>query len=127
MHAWTEEMLGGPGSPIRLPAFEAMEGARERDMKYLHQESVEAWGAPFVEQGRKEGLARGREEGVVAGQRDMLASLARSRFGANAAARLSDVLSGVPSGQLLADVGALVVSCGSGDEFAERLGELPGD
>ena len=115
MHAWTEEMLGGPGSPIRLPAFEAMEGARERDMKYLHQESVEAWGAPFVEQGR------------VEGQRDMLARQARSRFGADAAARLSEALSGVPSGRLLADAGALVVSCGSASEFAERLREFARD
>jgi hypothetical protein len=123
MHAWTEEMLGGPDSPIRLPPFEAMDGAEKEEMKYLHQDSVEAWGAPFVAKGREEGF----EEGTVAGQRALLASLAESRFGADAARRLSGALNGTPSSRLMADAGALIVACGSAREFADRLGELPPD
>ncbi len=133
MHAWTDEMVG---DAIELPPFVKMDGTGREEMKQLHRESVEAWGASFVakgreeglergiEQGREEGIEQGREEGIAAGQRDLLVGMAANRFGADAVERLSGVLDGRPSRRLVADAATLIVSCANAREFAERLGEL---
>ena len=114
MLAWAEEaVLGFPDSGFELPSFEELEGLEEKDMAYLLEDRVKQWQADWLSEGHE----RGREEG----QRDVLEGLAKRRFGADAARRLSTALNGSPTSERVAELGDLIVRCETADEFIERL------
>ena len=82
-------------------------------------ESIEAG----VARGRTEGLEQGLEQGVARGleqERAMLARQARRKFGAEAGARLAEVLAGVADAERLAGIGDLVIDCDDGAELLAR-------
>ncbi len=107
MRAWTEEALG-----LELPPFERLDEATEEAMGHLLQAKMEEW------------LDGYRAEARTAGQRELLEGMARQRFGAGAARRLSDTVNGTPSGRLMSDVATLIVACETADEFSEGLRRL---
>ena len=64
----------------------------------------------------KEGVEQGLEH-----ERALLRRLAASRFGAQTAERLSEVLAGIADPEALADVGEWLVRCETGNEFLARV------
>ena len=83
-----------------------------------------------IEQGIERGLERGIEQGLEQGiehERALLCRLAAVRFGADAAEALSAALAGIEDPERLADVGAWLVSCDTGEEFFARAFSSPPD
>ena len=79
--------------------------------------------ARAMERGMEQGLSKGLEQGLEF-HRSQLGSQASRRFGADAGARLSALLSGVSEPERLAAVGDAIIECGTGAEFlavAERI------
>ena len=73
-------------------------------------------------QGHVQGYAAGREQGRVEGERALLCGLAAQRFGDEVAEGLEGLLEGWAS-EDLAQVGAWIVECASGDELLRRVRE----
>ena len=79
-------------------------------------------------QGHQEGLVQGREQGIEQGrkqglahERALLRRMAASRFGADTAERLEEVLAGVADPERLAEAGEWLVRCETGDELLARV------
>ena len=92
-------------------------------------ERVSEWPKQWVREGReqgvREGLEQGREQGIAQGraeERALLCRLAATRFGADTAERLSEVLAGIGDPEHLAEVGEWLVRCDTGGEFLTRVG-----
>ena len=71
-------------------------------------------------EGRDQGYAAGREQGRAEGERALLCRLAAQRFGDEVAEGLEGLLAGLASADL-AQVGAWIVECASGDELLRRV------
>ena len=74
------------------------------------------WEARVLERGREQGVAQGRVEG----ERTLLRRQAASRFGAETAARLSELLADVEDAEDLIEVGDWLLECRTGDELLDR-------
>ena len=85
---------------------------REEGVRRGHEEGVR--------RGREEGVRRGREEGL-AEERALLRRLAARRFGAGTAEALAGLLEGVDDTDRLAEIGEMIVDCGTGDELLGRI------
>ena len=85
---------------------------------------MDEWEQEWFRQGREAGVRRGREEGR-AEERALLLRLAARRFGAGTAEALTGLLEGVDDADRLAEIGEMIVDCGTGDELLARV-EAPG-
>ena len=101
------------------------------DMRMTVVERVSEWPKQWVREGREQGLREGIEQGLEQGiergieqgraeERALLARMAASRFGTDAAERLSAVLADVVDPERLAEVGEWLVRCGTAEEFLAR-------
>ena len=91
-------------------------------------ERAAEWPKQWLREGREQGLAEGREQGLEQGieqgvdqQRALLCRQAAARFGADTAARLTDVLAPITDPDRLAEIGDWLVRCDIGAEFLARL------
>ena len=82
-------------------------------------ERAAEWPKQWLREGREQGLAEGREQGVDQ-QRALLCRQAAARFGADTAARLTDVLAPITDPDRLAEIGDWLVRCDTGAEFLRR-------
>ena len=90
-------------------------------------ERAAEWPKQWLREGREQGLAEGREQGLEQGieqgvdqQRALLCRMAAARFGADTAARLTDVLAPITDPDRLAEIGDWLVRCDTGAEFLRR-------
>ena len=83
-------------------------------------DNLAEWPAKLVEQGIEQGIERGREEGREE-ERALLCRLAVRKFDAAAGPRLAAVLAGVADADRLAEVGDLIIECGTAAELFARL------
>ena len=81
---------------------------------------MDEWEQEWFRQGREEGVRRGREEGR-AEERALLRRQAARRFGAETAEALTGLLEGVDDADRLAEVGEMIVDCGTGSELLDRV------
>ena len=91
-----------------------------KDVRMTLVERVSEWPKQWAREGREQGLREGLEQGR-AEERALLRRQAASRFGANTAERLSEVLAGIADPERLAEVGEWLVRCDTGDELLARL------
>ena len=77
---------------------------------------MDEWEQEWFRQGR----AEGREEGL-AEERALLRRQAARRFGAGTAEALAGLLEGVADADRLAEVGEMIVDCGTGSELLGRV------
>ena len=89
---------------------------------------MDEWEQEWFRQGREEGVRRGREEGVRRGreegraeERALLRRQAARRFGAETAEALGRLLEGVDDADRLAEIGEMIVDCGTGSELLDRV------
>ena len=94
-----------------LPPVRTLEDAR---MTLV--ERVAEWPRQWLREGREQGVEQGVEQ-----QRALLCRMAARRFGAEASARLAELLQPVAEPERLAEVGDLLVSCDVGTEFLARV------
>ena len=85
-------------------------------MPGLMEVRIMEWEARVLERGREQGVAQGRVEG----ERTLLRRQAASRFGAETAARLSELLADVEDAEDLIEVGDWLLECRTGDELLDR-------
>ena len=104
------------------------------DMRMTVVERVSEWPKQWVregrEQGMREGLRQGIEQGIERGraeERALLARMAASRFGAEAAEGLSAVLAEVSDPERLGEVGEWLVRCDTAEAFLARAESARGD
>ena len=90
------------------------------DVRMTLVERAAEWPKQWLREGREQGLAEGREQGVDQ-QRALLCRQAAARFGADTAARLTDVLAPITDPDRLAEIGDWLVRCDIGAEFLARL------
>ena len=89
---------------------------------------MDEWEQEWFRQGREAGRVEGREAGRVegreeglAGERALLLRLAARRFGAETAETLAGLLEGVDDADRLAEIGEMIVDCGTGSELLDRI------
>ena len=70
--------------------------------------------------------AEGRVEGRVEGERDLLRGLAALKFDAGTGERLAGLLSGIDDPEQLAEAGARIIECATGDDLIARVADLSG-
>ena len=90
-------------------------------LEHRMDEWEQEWFRQGREEGREEGVRRGREEGR-AEERALLRRLTARRFGAETAEALGRLLEGVDDADRLAEVGEMIVDCGTGGELLDRAG-----
>ena len=78
------------------------------------------WEAEWLAQGIEQGIKQGIEQGR-ASERALLCRQAERRFGSETAGRLSALLAGLTSTEML-QVGDWVIECGTGAELLSRVG-----
>ena len=77
---------------------------------------MDEWEKEWFRQGREESVRWGREEGRAEER-----ALASRRFGADTAETLVGLLEGVDDADRLAEVGEMIVDCGTGSELLGRV------
>ena len=97
---------------------------RLEEVRAMLTDNLAEWPAKLVEQGIEQGIERGREEGREEGreaERALLCRQAVRKFDAAAGPRLAAVLAGVADADRLAEVGDLIIECGTAAELFARL------
>ena len=98
----------------------------QRVQEWKHQWRQEGF-AEGLEQGLEQGLERGLERGVtqgrLQGERQMLVRQSRFRFGAPSAEALAPLLDQVEDPEALAQVGAWIIQCASGEDLLRQVRE----
>ena len=91
-------------------------------------DEVSEWPKQWAREGREQGMREGLEQGIEQGferglahERALLRRMAASRFGADTAERLSEVLADIADPERLAEVGEWLVRCDTGGEFLARV------
>ena len=92
------------------------------DVRMTLVERVSEWPKQWVQEGLREGLAQG-----LAHERELLRRQAVSRFGADTAERLAEMLGDIADPERLAEVGEWLVCCETGDEVLARLDSAGSD
>ena len=124
---WVREMAGRlvpPGATVPL--------VRTLEESMTLVERVAEWPKQWLregrEQGRAQGVAEGREQGRAQGvaqgvdqQRVLLCRQATTRFDADTAARLADLLAPIADPERLAEIGDWLVRCDTAAEFLARF------
>ena len=90
-------------------------------------ERAKEWSRQLIREGREQGLEQGREQGIeqgIAHERALLRRMAASRFGADTAERLEEVLAGIADPERLAEAGEWLVRCETGDELLARVNSV---
>ena len=111
------ERMAPPGAVV--PRVRTLE-----EMRMSVVERAAEWPKQWLREGREQGITEGREQGIEQGvdqQRALLCRQAETRFGAETAARLSDVLAPIADPDRLAEVGDWLVRCNTGAEFLARV------
>ena len=93
---------------------------RLEEVRAMLTDNLAEWPAKLVEQGIEQGIERGREEGREA-ERALLCRQAVRKFDAAAGQRLAAVLAGIADADRLAEVGDLIIECGTAGELFARL------
>ena len=101
--------LAPAGDPPPAPAYTL------EDVRMTLEERVSEWPRQWLQEGLERGIAQGIEQ-----QRVLLRRQAGSRFDADAAERLAPVLERIADPERLAEVGDLIVRCGTADELLAR-------
>ena len=110
LHAWARELWSHlTHGRSALPPFETLEQPERKEMTTFLEARAREWEAEWLEQGIEQGRA-----GVLCRQ-------AERRFGSETAGRLSALLEGLTSAEML-QVGDWVVECGTGAELLSRVG-----
>ena len=94
---------------------------REEGVRWGREEGIRQGIRQGVRQGREEGREEGRAE-----ERALLLRLTARRFGAGTAEALAGLLEGVDDADRLAEVGEMIVDCGTGGELLDRARQGPG-
>ena len=119
-----EERFGGewPRRWMEEPAMleHRMDEWEQEWFRQGREEGVRRGHEEGVRRGREEGVRRGREEGL-AEERALLRRQAARRFGAGTAEALAGLLEGVDDADHLAEIGEMIVDCGTGDELLGRI------
>ena len=89
---------------------------RLEEVRAMLTDNLAEWPAKLVEQGIEQGIEQGREE-----ERALLCRLAARKFDASAGPRLAAVLAGIADADHLAEVGDLIIECGTAAELFARL------
>ena len=97
------------------------------DMRMTVVERVSEWPKQWVREGREQGMREGLRQGIEQGraeERALLRRMTASRFGAEAAERLSAVLAGIADAERLCEIGEWLVCCSTAEEFLVRVNSL---
>ena len=97
-----------------LPAVRTLEEVRMSLIERARQ-----WPAQWMEEGREQGLERGLEH-----ERALLRRMTATRFGMDAAERVSGMLARIADPERLAEVGEWLVRCETGEAFLARVGAM---
>ena len=89
---------------------------RLEEVRTMLTDNLAEWPAKLVEQGIEQGIEQGREE-----ERALLCRQAARKFDAGAGRRLAAALAGVADADRLAEVGDLIIECGTATELFARL------
>ncbi len=112
--AFREWILGAAESwGIGEEDLAQVESMEEAEMVYHAIEELK-------EQYRREGRGRGRAEGRAEGHATMACRLARLKFGAETAERLSQLLEGIAEPERIARIGDRIIECETGAELLAR-------
>ena len=110
LHAWARELWSHlTHGRSALPPFETLEQPERKEMTTFLEARAREWEAEWLAQGIEQGRA-----GVLCRQ-------AERRFGSETAGRLSALLAGLTSAEML-QVGDWVIECGTGAELLSRVG-----
>ena len=71
--------------------------------------------------GIEKGIQQGLEQGILQGERQLLVRQARLRFGEAAAKSLETFVEPIQEADCLAEVGAWIIQCESGDALLAKL------
>ena len=113
------ERVGAEPPPVKTP----------RDVGMTLEERLAEWPKQWFREGHEQGVREGVEWGIEQGlahERALLRRLAASRFGAETAERLSEVLAGIADPEGLAEVGEWLMRCETGGEFLARVDPAAG-
>ena len=102
VRALLARQLGADGAEVEEPA--------------MLEHRMDEWEREWFRQGREEG----REAGL-AEERTLLRRQAARRFGAETAETLGRLLEGVDDADRLAEIGEMIVDCGTGGELLDRV------
>ncbi len=118
--AFRDWVLGAAESwGIAEETLQQVKSLKEAGMIYAGVEELKERIEELKERGRREGRREGRAEGSTA----VVCRLARLKFGAQTAERLSTVLEGITDPERIARIGDRVIECGTGAELLERACE----
>ena len=109
----------GEGAPLVADALEGGGAMLAEQM----QEWIEQW----IREGRAQGIDLGMERGRAEGhaeERALLCRLASQKFGAETGVGLSGLLARLADWERLAEVGGLIIGCGTGTELLDRAKRL---
>ena len=87
-------------------------------------ETVTRWRQEAIDEGLRQGVSKGVKQGMAEGERRLLRRLATRRFGVDAGDALAALLANEEDAERLAEVGELLVDCGSPAELLRRGGRL---
>ena len=125
LHAWARELWSHlTRGRSALPSFDALAQPERKEMTTFLEARAREWEAEWLAQGIEQGIERGIEQGR-ASERALLCRLAERRFGSETAGRLSALLAGLTSMEML-QVGDWVIECGTGAELLSRVGSAIG-
>ena len=106
MRALLARQLGTDGADVEEPT--------------MLEHRMDEWEQEWFRQGREEGIRQGREAGL-AGERSLLRRQAARRFGADTAEALGRLLEEMDDANRLAEIGEMIVDCGTGSELLGRV------
>ena len=113
--AFREWILGAAESwGIEEEVLEQVRSLKEAGMIYAGVEELK-------ERAHREGLGQGRTEGLAEGRATMACRLARVKFGAGTAERLSRLLKEVSDPERIARIGDRIIECETGEELLARI------
>ena len=118
MDEWEQEWFrqGREAGRAEVRALLARQLGADVEEPTMLKHRMDEWEQEWFRQGREEG----REEGL-AEERALLRRLAARRFGAGTAEALTGLLEGVDDADRLAEVGEMIVDCGTGSELLDRV------
>ena len=115
--AFRQWVLGAAGSwGIEDEVLEQAQSLKEAGMIYAGVEEQK-------EQALREGVGRGRREGRAEGRATLVCRLAKLKFGARTAERLSRLLDDITDPEAIARVGDQIIECETGEELLARAGQ----
>ena len=122
MDEWEQEWFRQGREEGRAEVLQALQarqlGANGADVEepMTLEHRMDEWEQKWFRQGREEGRAE---------ERALLLRLAARRFGAGTAEALAGLLEGVDDADRLAEIGEMIVDCGTGSELLARA-KAPG-